>query len=231
MLDWAKRTNFKEAGRVKIKLFVSGFLVCAAASVPFAGEPITGVAPDAALQKLVAGNKRYATDSLSHPEQTAQRRLDVAKGQHPFAVIVSCSDSRVPPEILFDQGIGDLFVIRTAGEVVTEVELGSIEYAVEHLGVQLVMVLGHERCGAVDATVKGGEVQGNIASIVELIKPAVEAARKKSGDLLENSIKANITRVAEKIGASTLIKKLVEENKVKIIRAYYDLDDGTVVVK
>lgn len=197
----------------------------------WAEEKKDAISPDVALQMLVDGNKRSVSDKMSHPNQSQSRRTAVAKGQKPFAVVVTCSDSRVPPEIIFDQGVGDLFVIRTAGEVVGDIELGSIEYAVEHLGAPLVLVMGHEKCGAVDATVKGGDVPGHIGSIVNLIKPAVEKAKKKEGDLLTNAIKANVSLVAQTISESEIVKELVEHNKVKIVRALYDLDDGSVQIK
>ena len=167
---------------------------------------------------------------MTHPSQSTQRVTQAAKAQHPVAVVVSCSDSRVPPEIVFDQGIGDLFVIRTAGEVVKDVELGSIEYAVEHLHVPLVIVLGHKRCGAVEAAVKGGAAPGNIASIVELIKPAVEEAKKQKGDVLDNAVKINVRMVSEQIKSSDIIGHFMKEQRVKVVKGYYDLDDGTVTI-
>ncbi|OLN29370.1 carbonic anhydrase [Desulfosporosinus metallidurans] len=150
-------------------------------------------------------------------------------GQHPFAVIVSCSDSRVPPELLFDQALGDLFVVRVAGNVVTPVEMGSIEYAVEHLKVPLVVVLGHEECGAVTAAVQGGETHGSIAAIIEKIKPAVNEARvtKATGkDLIEKSADLNIQNALMDIAKSPIIKEGVETKQVRVIGAKYDLDEG-----
>jgi carbonic anhydrase len=154
--------------------------------------------------------------------------MDLAQSQSPFAIIVSCSDSRVPPEILFDQGVGDLFVIRSAGQVVTEVGLGSIEYAVEHLGVNLIMVLGHERCGAVKATLAGGEAPGSIGSIVKIIKPAADKAKEQGGDILNNAIQLNVKMVAEKIAASPVIRHALGEGKLKVVKGVYDLDEGMV---
>jgi len=188
-----------------------------------------GTDADKAYKMLMDGNARYVSGKTTHPNQTAKSRTETAKGQKPFAVIVTCSDSRVPPEIIFDQGIGDLFVIRIAGNIVDDNALGSIEYAAEHLGVKLVVVLGHEKCGAVDATVKGGEAPGHIASLVNSIKPAVEKAKKEKGDVLENSIKNNALAVTEKIITSKpILMNLVKEGKLKVITARYDLDDGKV---
>jgi carbonic anhydrase len=190
-----------------------------------AGAKIT---PDEALKRLMGGNRRFTTAAMTHPDQSVERRTSQAAGQAPFAIIVSCSDSRVPPEILFDQGIGDLFVIRSAGEVVTDVGIGSIEYAAAHLSVPLIMVLGHERCGAVKATVDGGEAPGSIGSIVTLIKPAVDKAKAKGGEVLENAIKLNAGLVSERIAASPIIAERLAKGELKIVRGYYDLDDGVV---
>jgi carbonic anhydrase len=189
-----------------------------------------------AVKRLLEGNRRYITEKNSAIHRTAQRRTEVSKGQHPFAVIVGCSDSRVPPEILFDQGIGDLFVVRSAGNVVDDIAIGSIEYAVEHLGVQLVMVLGHERCGAVDATLKGGAVGGKLQSIVDAIKPAVEKAKAKGQtslgcDLLCSSVKSNARMVAEKLRKSSpVLTDPIENGILRVVGAYYELDSGLVTL-
>lgn len=196
-----------------------------------ANEQEGGVNGDTALKKLEEGNKRYVEAKFTHPNQTKERREEVAKGQHPFAVIVSCSDSRVPPEVIFDQGLGDLFVIRVAGNIVDDAVLGSIEYAIEHLGAKLVVVLGHERCGAVDATVKGGEAPGHIKGLVEAIKPAVEKSKDQAGDKLDNAVKANVAIVVDKIKTSEpIIKEFVHEKHLKIVGARYDLDEGNVTI-
>ena len=183
-----------------------------------------------ALRKLLEGNKRYVAEKFSGTRKNAARRTAIAKGQHPFAVILGCSDSRVPPELVFDQGLGDLFVVRTAGNIADDVALGSIEYAVEHLGVRLIMVLGHERCGAVDATVKGGEAPGHIKTVCTIIKPAVEKAKGKHGDMVDNSVKANIRMVAERLKTSHILGEFLEEGSLRIVGGYYDLDTGAVAV-
>ena len=189
-----------------------------------------------AVKRLLEGNRRYIAGNNSAIHRTAQRRTEVAKGQHPFAIIVGCSDSRVPPEILFDQGIGDLFVVRNAGNVIDDIAIGSIEYAVEHLGVQLVMVLGHERCGAVDATLKGGAVGGKLKSIVDAIKPAVEKAKAKGQttpgcDLLCSSVKSNARMVAEKLRKSSpVLTDPIENGILRVVGAYYELDSGLVTL-
>jgi carbonic anhydrase len=189
------------------------------------------VSGESAQQKLLEGNKRYVDAKLSHPNQTAQRRSEVATGQHPFAAIVSCSDSRVPPEIIFDQGLGDLFVIRLAGNIVDDAALGSLEYAVEHLGVEYIMVLGHERCGAVDAAVKGGETHGHISSLIKAIQPAVKKAKDLPGDVLENAVRANVTMVVQQLKSSgPILDELVKKHSLMITGARYDLDDGKVAI-
>src|SRR6266403_2290773 len=140
------------------------------------------VAPAEASSKLKAGNGRYTSGNLQHPGQTAERRTELANTQHPFATILSCSDSRVPPEIVFDQGLGDLFIVRVAGNVINDEGLGSIEYGVEVLGARLIVVLGHSSCGAVDAAMKTvaakGKAPGHIQSLVTAIKPVVDSTPK-----------------------------------------------------
>ncbi len=186
---------------------------------------------DNALQKLIDGNKRYVAAKPMHPNQDIQRRSEVAKGQKPFAVIVGCSDSRIPPNTIFDQGLGDLFVIRVAGNIVDDVALGSIEYAVDHLGAQLVVVLGHGKCGAVSATVQGGEMHGHIGSIVKAIAPAVEKAKDQPGDLIDNAIKANVRLVVDQIASSKpVLTGLVQGGKIGVVGAYYNIESGIVEI-
>jgi carbonic anhydrase len=153
---------------------------------------------------------------------------ETAKGQKPFTIVVTCSDSRVPPEVLFDQGLGDLFVVRTAGEVVTEVELGSIEYALEHLKATYLVVLGHERCGAVEATLKGGDLPPNIEAIAAQIRPAIEASRFFKGDPLDNAVRENAKMVLAKIKGDAIVSQAIKEGRFNLKAAYYDLDTGKV---
>ncbi|EGW40538.1 carbonic anhydrase [Desulfosporosinus sp. OT] len=185
---------------------------------------------DVAKKLLDDGNARFTSGKTLNKDLSATRRMDLEKnGQHPFAVIVSCSDSRVPPEVLYDEALGDLFVIRVAGNVVTPVELGSVEYAVEHLKTPLIVVLGHEGCGAVTAAVQGGEIPGSIGSIVEKIKPAIDEA-KTSGvtgnDLIEKSVDFNVQNAIQDILKSPIIKHAVDTKESKILGAKYDLDTG-----
>lgn len=214
--------------KYKIALLVITFILCGS---QIYAQHETKWNADESLQKLIAGNQRFVESKMFHSNQSAERRDEVAKEQHPIAVIVSCSDSRVPPEILFDQGLGDLFVIRSAGNLVDDIGLGSIEYAAEHLGVQLIIVLGHERCGAVSAAVQGGEAPGHIAKLIEEINPAVEKAKKQSGDLLDNAVLSNIKIVVEQLqNSEPILKEFVHDKKLNIVGARYDLDDGVVTI-
>lgn len=183
-----------------------------------------------ALEKLVAGNKRYLEGSLAHPNQTEERRRELANGQEPFACILSCADSRVPPEIVFDQGLGDLFVLRVAGNIVNDMITGSLEYAVEHLKTPLIVIMGHKRCGAVAATVQGGDVPGKISSLVNAIKPAVDTAKAQSGDLVNNAAIENIKRGVKQLkAAAPILSEKANAGELLIAGAFYDLDTGEVI--
>jgi carbonic anhydrase len=191
-------------------------------------QPI--VAPADAISRLKEGNGRFTAGNLQHPGQTTERRTELTKSQHPFAIIVSCSDSRVPPEIVFDQGLGDLFVFRVAGNVIDDHGLGSIEYAVDILGARLIVVLGHQSCGAVDAAMKTiaakGKAPGHIQSLVTAIKPVVDSTPK--GDL-DTMIKANVKHVVDALRSSTpILKARVDSGDVQVIGGYYTLDTGAV---
>jgi carbonic anhydrase len=194
------------------------------------------LSPADSLKQLMEGNARYVAGKSVHPNASAERRASLAGGQHPFATILTCADSRVAPELIFDQGLGDLFVIRVAGNVVDDVVLGSIEYAVVHLGSPLVMVLGHERCGAVTATMealsgKSGEEDGEtkIGELADLIAPAVKSVPADTPDRLDAAILANARRGAHiLLTTSTPLAKRAREGRLQIVSARYDLDDGRV---
>ena len=196
----------------------------------------SGISADEALQKLLEGNKRYVAQQMTGQKLCdLSAREGLATSQHPYAIILSCSDSRVPPEIIFDKGLGEVFVVRVAGNVPDPVVVGSVEYAAEHLGSPLVVVLGHERCGAVTAAVEAkGKPEGNIGAIIKTIAPAVKQARKefKGADkagLVETAIDDNVKLVSANLTKqSPLLKHLVKEGKLKIVAAKYDLDDGQV---
>jgi len=212
------------------KTFLAVLCLCLSVQVSGASAGDAGMDPEAALALLKKGNAAFAAGQLRHPHQGVARRQEIAPAQHPFAVIVGCSDSRVPPEIIFDTGLGDLFVVRDAGNIVWDIEMGSIEYAAEHLGVRLVVVLGHKRCGAVSAAVKGtGDEAGHIGSIIRIIAPAVAQAKGEPGDEVDNAVRANIRLVRDTLAADEpVLAKLVREKKLKVIGAYYDIDTGAV---
>jgi carbonic anhydrase len=195
-----------------------------AASVQIATKSLT---PDTALAKLLAGNQRFASQKVRQPNQGVFRLQEVAKGQKPFAAILGCADSRVPVEILFDRGLGDLFTVRVAGNVATPEEIGSLEYAAL-LGTQIILVLGHERCGAVTAALANKPAPGQIGSILEQIKPAILATKGRSGDPLKNAIIANVSNQITTLKSSPVLAKLIEADKLKIVGGYYDLDTGLV---
>ena len=186
---------------------------------------------DQALQQLLAGNERYRQGQLGHPHQTIDRRHELTGGQAPFAIVLGCSDSRIPPEVVFDQGLGDIFVIRVAGNIIDDVVLGSIEYAAAHLGTPLVVVLGHSSCGAVTATVAGGELEGHLPSLAAAIQPAVTKAKEQPGELLPNAIKTNAQMMADQLRSSEpVMAELVQAGKLKVVAAYYELDSGKVAI-
>lgn len=184
--------------------------------------------PDQALEKLMQGNQRYTQDQLQQPRRDEMRREATLATQRPFATIVSCSDSRVPTEIIFDQGIGDLFVVRVAGNVVGPIELESIDYASIYLGSSLIFVMGHENCGAIEAVINGTTEE--IESVAQLIAPSVTIARGQKGDLLENGIKQNVRTMVDYLRRSSAISKLIAEGKVKVVGGYYNLETGEVSI-
>jgi len=187
--------------------------------------------PDEALERLLTGNARYVGGHARQPRQSPARRAEVCGSQTPFAVVLGCADSRVPPEIVFDQGLGDLFVLRTAGHVVDDIVVGSIEYAVVHLGTTLVMVLCHSQCGAVTATALGDGLEGHITSLARAIQPAVDQASEMDGDLLDNAVKQHGSMMAAELRASPpLLAPLVGSGKLGIVAAHYDLVSGVVKV-
>lgn len=188
------------------------------------------LSPDDALSKLKQGNERFVQGKSIRPHQDLNRIKEVASGQAPFATIVGCSDSRVPNEIIFDQGVGDLFIVRTAGQVSTYASWGSIEFAEELLGTKLIVVLGHTQCGAVSAAVKLPEVPGHIVTLINAIKPAVEKAREEHPtDLLDAAIRENVRLQVEQLKSlEPVLAKRIREGSVKIVGALYHLDSGKV---
>jgi carbonic anhydrase len=185
------------------------------------------------LVRLMEGNKRFIENHPIHPDQSLTYLRELEKGQHPFAIVVGCSDSRVPPELVFDQGFGDLFVIRTAGNVIGDYELGSIEYAAEHLHTPLLVVLGHEGCGAISAYVEhqNDRVPGHIQHLIDYIKAEPEeiALDNKDPDFLRKAILANIEHGVHLLRDSeSIMKELVTNNKINIVGGLYNMDNGKV---
>lgn len=191
---------------------------------------ITGnVRAGEALERLLAGNRRYVTAMHIHPDQTPARRQELVAGQTPFAAILSCSDSRVVPEIIFDQGLGHLFVVRVAGNIVDNVTLGSLEYAVRHLGVPLVLVMGHTGCGAVTAAVESAEDEGQIRTLIAAIQPAVALARNEPGPLVDNAVRANVRLAVRRLeDVAPVLAPCVALGQVMITGGVYDLRSGAV---
>lgn len=196
--------------------------------------PRTTLTPDQALQVLIDGNRSFLTDSPIRAVQGRARRLELAQNQAPFVVLVSCSDSRVPPELLFGRGLGELFIVRNAGNTVDTTALGSIEYAVANLGVPLVVVMGHERCGAVEAAVsvvtRNATFPGSIGRMIEPIVPAVLQAQRDPGDLLDNAVRRNVSRTVDRLRTASepLLLRPLAEGRLRIVGARYDLDNGRV---
>ena len=205
------------------------------------GESAQKVAPQEALQMLMDGNARFVAGNLTHPHETIERARETAtNGQHPFVTVLSCSDSRVPPNIIFDQGIGDIFAIRVAGNVVGSHELGSIEYGVEHAGTRLCVVLGHTKCGAVTAACTGGGNEGNVKSLMRAIRPAVARTRtemevetSKTGKDVKEIIEAcaiqNVIYQIETLyKESEILREAVQKGELLIVGAIYDIESGKV---
>lgn len=193
--------------------------------------PLEPLSPDAALQRLMDGNQRFVQQKGTHPDQSPARMKEVSQAQHPFATILTCADSRVPPEILFDEGIGDLFDIRVAGNIITPEVLGSLEYAVAILDSPLIMVLGHERCGAVTAAVQGKPLPGHISSFVKAIKPAIAQTKGESDDLVDKAVIANVRYQINKLKQnSAIVSQRLLDRKLKIVGGRYDLDTGEVTL-
>lgn len=209
-------------------------LVCAAAlwapALTRADAPST-INADEALKLLLAGNQRFVAGNLNSitRDEMAQRRAELIQGQKPFAIILCCSDSRVGPEIVFDQELGNIFVVRTAGEVLDAAGIGSIEYAVAHLGSPLLLVLGHEHCGAVAAAVADAKEPGHIANIVKAIRPVVAKTKGQPGDPLQNAIRANVQDIAARLrSAGPVLSERVKAGQLKVLGATLSLSTGKV---
>ena len=204
-------------------------LLCLCTAALAAAEP--AVKPEDALARLLEGNQRFVAGTATHPNQSAERRTAIAGGQQPFAIVLTCADSRVAPELYFDQGLGDLFVLRNAGNVLDDHIIGSIEYAVEHLHASLLIVVGHAQCGAVSAAVAGGHAPGHIHSLVESIEPALAVALKQEGDKVDNTVRAHARRVADILArVEPILGEAVKAGHLKVVAGRYDLATGRVEI-
>jgi carbonic anhydrase len=209
------------------KVFLFVFMALAISS-GYAQEK-TEVTSRQALQRLIQGNKRYVDNASLHSNRNEERRNEIASKQTPYAVIVGCSDSRVAPEIIFDEGLGDLFVVRVAGNVIGPLELESIEYAAFYLNSVFILVLGHENCGAVDAVLQRKTT--DIEEVAKLIQPAVQkTSEDETNNLLEKTIKTNALNMKNLLVNSPNIKKLIQEKRIEVRAAYYNLKTGLVEV-
>ncbi len=187
------------------------------------------VTADSALAELKAGNEHHVAKQYQHPHETAARQRELTSGQQPHATVLACADSRVAPEIVFDQGLGDLFVVRVAGNVASDDELASIEYAAEHLSVPLVVVLGHQKCGAVTAAVEGGEAPGHLPALMKLLAPAVDKSKGMAGDHVANAVRINVEQVVAQLqGSHPVLEELVAKGKMRVVGGVYSLDTGRV---
>jgi carbonic anhydrase len=198
-----------------------------------APEPViaeSAMTPDKALTLLTEGNERFVENKRKFPDQDWMEIAAVAPSQAPFAAILGCADSRVPAEIVCDRGFGDIFVCRVAGNVATPEEIGSLEFGCLVLGAKVILVLGHERCGAVKAAIAGGELPGHIGSLTEAILPAVESSKNQAGDKVQNAVIANVRLQAQRCKASPILNQLIEEGKLKIVGGCYDLDTGKITI-
>ncbi|MEV2274327.1 carbonic anhydrase [Nocardiopsis sp. NPDC049922] len=218
---------------------LGGAGVAAATALPASAfaEPVPTAEPgsvdaDTAMRLLRRGNRRWRAFRSRHPHEGRARRAELTAGQSPFATVLGCADSRVPPELVFDQGLGDLFTIRSAGEVLDESVLGSVSYAAEHLEVPLIVVLGHSSCGAVTAAVEAhrtGEIpHGHIGYLVEEILPVVESTPDDGEDFVDDCIRANARHVAETLRQDADLRDRVESGRLEIVAARYDLEDSRV---
>lgn len=195
----------------------------------------TGFTPGEAVGRMMEGNRRFTENTAQHPHQDQERRIVTsAQGQNPFAVVLSCADSRVPVEVICDRGVGDLFVVRVAGNVLGMNELGSVEYAVEHLGTPTFVVLGHKGCGAIKAVVEAGLLEGNLKDISERIFPSVSEVRKNHPALAHDALVNEVARlnvwktIEEAFRSSEIIRKKVSAQELELVGALYDIESGKI---
>jgi carbonic anhydrase len=184
---------------------------------------------DAVLAELKAGNAHFVAKKYEHPHQTAARQQALAATQNPHCAILTCADSRVPPELVFDQGLGDIFDVRVAGNTAGDDAVASLEYAAEHLHVPLIVVMGHTHCGAVSAAVEGGTLPGKLPGLIAELRPAVEESAHEPGDRIENAVRDNVALVVKQLlAAKPVLSELVATGKLRIVGAVYSLETGKV---
>jgi carbonic anhydrase len=229
MFTTSTRAGFLGAGFAAAAAGLFG-LESGSADMPSSNQQPTA---DEALNRLLEGNKRFAKDNAKNCNKNYNRLAETAKGQNPFAMVLGCADSRVSPEQIFDQRVGDLFVVRVAGNIIEPGGRGSLEYAYGHFGSPLLVVLGHQACGAVAATLDalkaGGAIPGHIGALVDAIKPAAESVAGKPGDAVENLIRANVAYVAGQLKANEyLLAPAIKAGKLRVVGMRYDLANGRV---
>jgi carbonic anhydrase len=228
-----------ELSRRKLMKFGAGFLgtgtLASLVGLNLAdSEPVAAnnnnISPDKALEQIMAGNQRFISGKVNNSRQDLASLKKVSKEQKPFAAILGCADSRVPSEIIFDQGFGDLFIVRCAGNVATPEETGSLEFGTLVLGAKVIMVMGHAGCGAVKATLKGDPVPGSIASILNEIKPGIKDIKGSPEDkaTLKKATEANVMAQIKELKASPVISELITAGKLKIVGGYFDFETGQV---
>jgi carbonic anhydrase len=189
------------------------------------------VSAEEAQKRLIAGNRRFYNQNRPYPNQTKRRLQSISKTQYPYAAILGCADSRVPPELIFDQGLGDLFVVRVAGNIASDEAIGSLEYSTTALGTQLIVVLGHKNCGAVAAAIKNKQVPGNLGTVVDGIQPAISQTQQRNNDTNDDrdAVINNIQFQTEKLQRnSPVLAKLISADRLKIVGAFYDIETGKV---
>lgn len=201
-------------------------LVCRSA---IAASAAPRMSPAEALRTILEGNARFASDHLAHPNRDDIRRAHVATGQNPFVAVLSCSDSRVPPEIVFDQGLGDIFVVRVAGNTVDQLGLQTLAYGVEHLGVGLIVVLGHDSCGAVKAAVETYP-KPDAGVMLTNIYPAVAATKDKPGDPVSNAINRNVMLMVAQLKAAPVFAGRVKDGSLLIVGGRYNFETGKIFI-
>lgn len=212
-----------------MKNFLISILLFLAICSTVSAHSSANISADEALLKLKKGNQAFAHMHMHHPDVSKKRLHSVEATQHPFVAIVACSDSRVPPELIFDQGLGDIFEIRNAGNVLDDHVIGSAEYAISHLGVKLIVVMGHKDCGAVKAAIEHNHESKFIESLTKFIEPSVEKAKFQKGNFIDNAVKNNAIAGAKGlIDADSIIDDYVRYQNVKIVPAFYNMHTGIV---